>query len=372
MTEAAVLDEPVRLCDSLFKGLRLVHCKDGRELLVRELLGEVDRFYLADQNLAACRRRKAGELCDLACALTDNLRVERAVDDDGLSDLVCLFGRKEVSAALLHFRLELVVNVCKDDGRLLGSADHAVIKGLGMKDGRSGKFDVRGRIDDRGRVACADADCGFAGGICRLDHAGTARRKDHIRLSHDHTGKRNSGLIDPADDILGSACRNGSIKYDLCRSDGASLCTRVRRNDETVSRLKADERLEDRCGRGVGRGNDCRQDADRLSDTGDSEALVALDHAAGLGILILIVDILRCVVVLDDLVLDDAHARLLHCHLCKRDTHLVCRKRRAIEDLVDLLLRIGSKLLLCRSDLREHLGERLFIVDDEILHNRPP
>ena len=237
VAKAAILDEAVCLGDGVLEVLRLVHCKHGRELLVRELFGDVDGLDFTDKHFAALGRREARKFCDLAGALADDLRVERAVDDDGLSHLVRLFGGEEVSAAERHLLLELVVDVFEDDDRLLGSADHAVIERLGVQDGGSRELDVRRGIDDGGRVACADANCGLAGGVCRLDHAGTARRKDEVRLSHDHARKGHGGLIDPADDVFGGTRFDCRLEDDLRRFDRTLLCTGMGRDDERVPRL---------------------------------------------------------------------------------------------------------------------------------------
>ena len=100
-----------------------------------------------------------------------------------------------------------------------------------------------------------------------------------------------------------------------------------------------------------------------------------LDHAAGLEALVLVVDVLGCVVVLDDLVFHDAHAGLFDRVLGQRDTRLVGRKRRLIEDLVHLLLGVGRKDGLGLAHLGEGALELVIRLDDEVrflfCHNSP-
>ena len=131
----------------------------------------------------------------------------------------------------------------------------------------------------------------------------------------------------------------------------------MRGDHDGVPGLQGDEALEDGGGGGVGRGDDRADDADRLGDPLDAADGVLLDHAAGLGVLVGVVDVLGGVVVLDDLVLHQAHARLLDGHLGQRDAQLVGRHRRLVEDLVHLLLREGGIHLLGLPHEGELLGQ---------------
>ena len=84
--------------------------------------------------------------------------------------------------------------------------------------------------------------------------------------------------------------------------------------------FSADQRLKDRGGGGVGGGDDRRDHADGLGNLLDAVGRILFDNAAGLGVLIGIVNIFGGVVVLDDLVFHYAHAGLLHSHFGQRDT----------------------------------------------------
>ena len=68
--------------------------------------------------------------------------------------------------------------------------------------------------------------------------------------------------------------------------------------------------------------------------------------------------------VLDDLVLHDAHARLLDGHLGQGDARLVGGQGSLIEDLVDLLLREGGELSLRLAHAGHPLLKGIDAVDE--------
>ena len=253
------------------------------------------------------------------------------------------------------------------DDRLLGSADHAVVERLGVNDRVDRKHDIRGFVDDCGSVARADAEGGFAARVCRLDHAGAAGCEYDVRLFHDEVGQIEGRDIDPADDSFGRAGFDCRFENDLCRRYGAHFCSRVRRDDYAVTRFERDKRFEYSRGRGVGRRDDCCDDADRLGDFLDAVCLVFLDNAARFGVLVSVVNVLCGVVVLDDFVFDHAHARLFDGHFRKRYSRFVGCDSRCLEDLVDLFLSVGRENLLRLSDAGESLFELLDTIYDGIV-----
>ena len=355
VAEAAVVDEQrLRDVQRVREVLRLVHAENRRELLVAERLARVRRGRLADEDLRVLRDLEAGHLGDRDGALADDLRVQRAVDEHRLADEVLLLLVEEVAAALLELVLDRVVDLLVGDDRLLGRADHAVVEGLGVDDGVDGVDQVGRRVDDRRGVAGADADGRGAGRVGRLDHAGAARREDDVRLLHEEVGLRQARLLDPADDLGRGAGLDGRVEDDLRRRDRAALGARVRADDDAVAGLQREERLEDRRGGRVGGRDDRADDADRLRPLLDAHGLVALDDAAGLRVLVGVVDVFRRVVVLDHLVLDDAHAGLLDRHLGERDARAVRREGGRLEDRVDLPLGVGGELPLRLADPGEH------------------
>ena len=127
---AAVGDEALRLCEGVFEVFGLIHREHRRELFVREFFRKLDAFDLADEYLRALRHLDSGEGSDREGALSDDFGVQRAVDDDRLSDLFELAALEEVAAAAREFILDRGVDLFVNDYRLLGGADHSVVEGL--------------------------------------------------------------------------------------------------------------------------------------------------------------------------------------------------------------------------------------------------
>ena len=289
--------------------------------------------------------------------LTNDLSVQSAVDQDGLTDLLGLVGIQEVAAAVSELLLHCVINSLMSDNGLLGSADHTVIEGLGVDDGVNSHHNIGGVVDDSGGVTGANAQSRLTGRISSLHHAGATGGQDDVSASHNLVGQFQRGHVDPCDDVLGSAGCNSSVQNNLSSSDGALLGTGMGADDDTVAGLQRNQSLEDSGRSGVGGGDNSSNHTDGLSDLGHAESGVILQHAAGLGILVLVVDILGSIVVLGDLVFHDAHAGLFHSHLGQRNTSLVCSDSSCKEDLVNLLLSEGREDSLSFSYLC-HLGNQ--------------
>ena len=364
VTEAAVLNKSVSLVKSLIEALCTVHCEYGRKLLVSELLGDINACHLTDEDLCALGNLYACKSGNLVCRLTNDLCIKCAVDDNGLTNLLDLLCAQEVAAAVSEFCLNLIVDVGENDNRLLGCADHTVVEGLGVNYRVNGKKNVCRAVDDCRSVTCAYAKCRLTAGVCRANHAGATGSEDDVSLLHNGVGHVDGGAVDPVDDSLGCACRYCCLKNKSCRRRGTILCSGVGGDDDTVSGLQGEKALED-CGRGgVGGRNYRRNNSDRLCNLGDTKGLVLLDNAAGLGVLICVVDILCRIVVLDNLVLNDAHAGLCYCHLCEGDSCLVSRTCRREEDLVNLLLGICCVDSLSFSESADGIFEALYAVNN--------
>ena len=307
-----------------------------------EGLIDCDLADLSDEDLGLGIDFESGDLRDRACRLSDYLRVDRAalrVEDDR-AELGHLLLVEEVGTHGLELLLDLVVDVLVDDDRLLAGAYDAVVEGLRHQDRGDRHLDVGALVDEGGGVSCTDADCRLSGGVGALDHSRTARGKDqvHQRMVHEEVRLVHRGLVDPGDDVLGGSCRDGCVTDDACGIAGALLRPGMRAEDDRVPGLEGDEGLEDgRTGR-VGGRDDAADDALGLRDLLDSESGILLDDAACLVILVLVEDVLCGEVVLDDLVLDDAHSRLLYGILCQGDAGIVGCDGCCAEDLVDLLL----------------------------------
>ena len=77
-----------------------------------------------------------------------------------------------------------------------------------------------------------------------------------------------------------------------------------------------------------------------------------------------VVDILGGIVILDNLVLDNAHACLLDSHLCERYSRLVGRRGSCKEYLIDLLLSELCELALSSLDSGKSSLERFYAVNN--------
>ena len=366
MAVAAVRDQTLRLCYSVIKAYGSVHCEHGAEFFVSEFLADIHGLDLADEYLGGFRHRHARQLGDGNGLLTDDLRVQRAVDDDSLAHLVDLVVLQEVAAARGKFSLYRVVNALVHNNALLRRADHAVVECLGMDDRVDREQDIGALVDDGGGVACANAQSGLAAGIRRLYHSGAAGGKYAVSLLHQHVGELKRGNVNPTDDTLGSARLDSRFQNQLRRGDCALLGTGMGADDDPVAGLKAQQRLKDRGGGGVGRGDNSGDNADGLGDLYRAEHLVFLNNAAGLNILVGVVDVLRGKVVLYHLVLNNAHACFLDRHFSERDPRAARCCRGGKEDLVHLLLREGRKRLLRFSYCAQRRSKALGVVHDGI------
>ncbi len=222
-------------------------------------------------------------------------------------------------------------------------------------------------VDDCGGVTCTYAQSRLTAGVCCLNHAGAACCKDDVSLLHDGVGHVERGHVNPVDDSLGSACCNCRFKNKLSCGNGGVLCTGVGGDDDCVSCLKCDEALEN-CGRGgvCGRDN-CGNYADRLGNLLNTERLILFDYSAGLGVLICIIDVLCGIVILDNLVLNYAHACFSYCHLCKGNSCLICCRSCCQENFVNLLLSVGSENSLRLTNSVDGREQALYTVYNLIL-----
>ena len=123
---------------------------------------------LGDQDLGLGRNLDAGELGDLGGSHAGDAVIEGAVlEHGGTQGLHLGTLLDEVAAALLELGLNLVIDGVDDGHGLLGSADHAVVEGLGVDDGVDGEQHVSGVVDDDRGVTGANAQGGLARGVGR-------------------------------------------------------------------------------------------------------------------------------------------------------------------------------------------------------------
>ena len=345
VARAAGEDQVLRLVHCLLEVGGVIHRQHGGELLVRELfLLGISGLHLGDQDLGLCGNLDTGEFGNFGGGHTGDAMVQGSVLEHGLAQGLHLGALlHEIAAAASELGLDLVVDGIDNGNGLLGSANHTVVKGLGVDDGVDSELDVRGVIDDNGGVASADAQGGLAGAVGSLDHARAAGREDDIVIAHNHISKVDGGNVDPADDLLGCASLDGSIQNQLGSGDSALSSCGMRADNDRVASLQADKALENSGGGGVGGGDDRANKTDGLGYLGDAVRLVALDNSACLCVLVRVVDVLGGVVILDHLVLEDSTTGLFYGHTGQGDASLISGHRSLIEDLVDLLLSKLSK-----------------------------
>ena len=337
---AALGDQLVADVHGLGEILGAVHAQDGAELLVGPGVVVGGIVGLGDEDLGVGGDLDAGHLGQLGGGAADGGGLDAVgggVEED-LADLGGLFLGQEVAAALLELLLDLVIDAVQDGDMLLSGADHAVVEGLGVDGGSDGVVDVAGIVEDNVAVAGADADGGGTGGVRGLHHAGAAGGHDEVDFPHHHLGHLDGALVHPADDVLGQAGLLGGLPHDAGSLDGALLGGGMGGEQDRVAGLQADQNLENGGRGGVGGGGDGAHNAHRLGDALGAEGLILGDDAAGLHVAEVVVDMLGGIVVLDDLILDDAHAGLGVGHLGQGDTGLVGGHSGLLADLIDLLL----------------------------------
>ena len=338
MAETAVLDQAFCLGEGVLQIRSPVHRQYRGEFLVGKLLAQIHRVDLADQDLASFRNGHARQRRDGRSRLSDDLRVQRAVDKNRLADLVQLVLLQEVAASRRKLTPYRIIHVRMDNDGLLRGADHAVVEGLGVDDGIDSQQDVCGLVDNGRRVSRADTQCRGTGGVCRVDHARSAGGENDVRLLHQQSRHVTGGHVDPADDVFGSAGSHRSFEDDLCRLHRAGFRPVMRADDNAVAGLQRQKRLEDsRRGRVRGRDNGTDQ-SERLCDLPHAVFLVFFNHTAGFGVPIGIVDVFGSKVILDHLVLHDPHSCLGHSGLGQGNARLVGRGRSREENAVHLFL----------------------------------
>ena len=364
MTKTAVVSKQcISHIQSLVEVLGLVHTEDSGELLVTECFVGLEGSCLTDDDLNGLGDLEACHLSDLVRTLTNDLSVKSAVDEHNLSDHVSLLLVEEHAASLLEFLLDIVVDGLVNDKGLLGCADHTVIEGLGVNDGVNCINDISRRIDNSGSVTCTNADSRCTGGVSSLNHSRTAGRENDVNFLHEEVGQVEGGNIYPGNDAVRSASLNSCLVNDLSSLNGALLCTGVRADDDTISGLERDEGLEYCSGGRVSCRDNRTNYADRLCDLFDTVSFIALDNSAGLCVLVCIVDVLCCIVILDNLILDNTVACFLNSHLCKRDSLLVGCGSCCEEYCVYLLLCVGRENLLCFLDFLKSSFKALYAVN---------
>ena len=138
----------------------------------------------------------------------------------------------------------------------------------------------------------------------------------------------------------------------------------MRADDDCVTCFQRNKRFKDCCGSRVGSRDNCGNQSYRLQDLLDSVCLVFFYNTTCLCVLVCIINILCCVMVLDNLIFHDTHACFFNGHFGKWDTHFVGGSSSCLKDLVNLLLCVGSEDLLCFFHCSHFRGQGFWSVDD--------
>ena len=355
MACAAFQNQLVADLASLFEGLSAIHTQHGAQLLVCPGVVVAGIVGLSDQNLGVSGNLDACHLSQLhsGTANSSSLNAMSSSVEEDLANLDSLVLAQEVATVVLQFLLDLVIDAINNGDVLLGSADHAVIEGLGVNGGSNSVLDIAGIVHDDVAVTGADADSGGTGGVSCLNHAGAAGCHDNVNFLHHDLRHLDGGLVDPADDVLGQASLHSSLVHDASSLDGAALCGGMGAQQDSVAGLQADQDLIDSGGGGVGGRSNSTNNAHGLCDTHGTSSLVLFDNTAGLLVAEVVEHMLGSIVVLDNLILDHAHAGLIVSHLCQGDTSLVSCHSSLLADLINLLLSEGCEDSLCLTHLSQ-------------------
>ena len=130
MSVSAVSYQLFSLCKSLVKVFCLIHGKYRRKLFVSKFFADVHRLNLANKDLCFSRNSHTGHFCDCCCFLTYDLRIQRAVNNNCFSYLVKLILFQEVAASVNKLFFYCLIYAFQYSNRLLGSADHTIVKGF--------------------------------------------------------------------------------------------------------------------------------------------------------------------------------------------------------------------------------------------------
>ena len=345
MAEASQGDQLGRLVGSVTEVVTSVHGQNRAEFFVGERFGLLDRFDLSDKDLCGCRYRKTCKFSDFCGTLSDYGRIDGLTFgvDDHLAKQVGLLGAKKISTAVSELFLHCIIDVLMADHSLLGSADNPVVEGLGHENGAYRHLDIGALVHQGRGVAGADSDGRNAGRVGAFHHGGTSGCKNEVYqgIAHQVIGLLDGRFVDPGDDVLGCSSLYSRLEDDAGCKAGALLGSGMGAEDDGIAGLQAYEALEDGGAGRVGGGYDAADDSLGLGDFLDAEACIGLDYPAGFLVLVLMEDVLGCKVVLDDLVLDNAHAGLSDGHGCELDALVVCCYGSCPEYGVNLLLGIG-------------------------------
>ncbi len=340
MADTAHRHQLLCFADRVLEIFRAVHRQRRGEFFVSKRLAVINNGDFANQDFGVFRHGEARQFSDFIRRLTHDSGVQRAIFQDNVLNGFQLAALQQVAAVAGETFANGVVYGIHYHNGLFRCADNAVIEGFGHQYGRDGTLDIGSFVDNHRGVACAHANRRFTGAVGCFHHARTACREDQvdIRVMHQGVGELNGRLIDPANQIFRRAGSDSRLQYDVSRFVGGVFSTWVRREDDGVTGLQADQRFEDSRGGRVSGRNDTADDTDRFSNSDGPEGVVLGQHAAGLFIFISVIDVFGSKVVFDHFIFNDTHAGFGNGHLSEGDAGICSGQSSGAEDFIDLFL----------------------------------
>nr|WP_241967328.1 hypothetical protein [Salmonella enterica] len=243
VTDTAHSDQFFCFFYRFFEIFRTVHRQSRRQFFVCERFAFVNDRNFTDQNLGGFWYGEACQFSNFVGWLTDDSGVQSAIFQDNVLNRFQLLALQHVAAVAGETFANGIIDGINNDNRLFRSTDYAVIEGFRHQNRRHSAFDIRGFINDNRGVACAYADSRFTGAVCCFNHAWTTCRKDqvNIRVVHQRIRQFYGRLIDPANQIFRRAGSDSRLQNDVCRFVGCFFSARMRRKDDGVTGLQANQ-----------------------------------------------------------------------------------------------------------------------------------
>ena len=300
----------------------------------------INSRYFADQNLSGFWYGEASQFSNFICRLTNDSRVQRAIFQDNVLNGFQLFALQQVAAVAGETFANCVINGVNNNNGLFRCTDYAVIEGFGHQYGSHRTFDICCFVDNNRRVTCTNADSRFTRAVCSFNHARTACRQDQvdIRVVHQRVRQFNGRLIDPANQVFRRARSDSRLQNDVSRFVRCIFGARMRREDDCVTRLQANQRFKDRSRRRVSGRYDTADDTNRFSNGDSPEGVVFRQHTTGFFIFIGVIDVFGGEVVFNHFIFDDTHAGFGNGHLSEGNSSICGSQSGGAEDFVNLFL----------------------------------
>jgi hypothetical protein len=206
--------------------------------------------------------------------------------------------------------LDLIGNRRIDDDRIFGRAQHPVVERLAGDDVVDGLLHHCRPLDERRRIAGADAVRRLARTVGSANQTHAAGRQNHgdVALLHQFLRPLERHGRHPVDRTGRRAGAPRRFFHHFGDSSDAPHRRRMRAEHDRASCFERDQNLVDRRRRGIGGRHDRGDDAERLRDFDDATVVVARNDADRLHWPDEVIHLLRAEEILLDLVFDDAVA----------------------------------------------------------------